>query len=96
MAECHYDVGDLDSAVKYALWSLNSYPCVFQTFSKSFSIFINFLLEKYKQNRDTQDSQVCLLSQMRYHIRLEISRRCHELIQMKMKDVMSGNKVLTN
>ena len=96
MAECHYDMGDLDSAIKYTLWSLNSTPCVLEKFPIPFSILINFLLEKYKQNRDTQNTQTCLLSQMRYHIRSEISRRCHELIQIKMKDVRSVNETLAN
>ena len=95
MAECHYDMGDLDSAIKYALWSLNSTPCVFKTFPISFSILINFLLEKYRQNRDAQDT-LHTLSKMRYYIQSEISRRCHELIQIKMKDVLSANKNLAN
>ena len=47
-AECHKDIGDLDKAIKYAIWSLNSTPDADDVFSFSFSTLINFMLKKFE------------------------------------------------
>ena len=87
MAECHKDMGDLDEAIKFAIWSLNSTPETFETFPMSYSCLIPILFEKLEQDSVAEATKRCLLRQIRYYIQSEINRRCHQLIQTKLKDM---------
>ena len=81
-AECHKDLGEINEAIKYAIWGLNTSPYNQETSPISFSLLVGLLFEKLKQDTtigycEKRD----ILQQIRYYIETEISRCCHQFIQ---------------
>ena len=83
-AECHADLEELDDAIKYMTWSLNT-----NIMSKdnhrppiSFDLLIEYLLKKLTQTDEVEEiiNKQHIKGQMKYRIEEEISR-CHDDIR---------------
>ena len=87
MAECHKDMGELDEAIKCAIWALNSTPGILERIPISFSFLVDLLFAKLAKDSVSDEEKHCLLRQIRYYIESEINHRCHQLLKQKFQDI---------
>ena len=77
-AQCHYDLDDLDDAIKYMTWALNCRPYPLDSTSLEFLHVVDYLLKKTKKQTEMQRDEA--LRKIRYYIKLEI-KQCHLQLQ---------------
>ena len=80
-ANCHADLGEIDEAIKYMVWSMNSCPYSSSKPSIAFKFLIDYLLNKLQKHTSLPEEEKCSIQkQIKYYIDVEISR-CHDLIR---------------
>ena len=78
-AECHADLDEIDDAIKYIRWSLNSYRDSNKKPSFAFSMLIDYLFRKL-ENTVEQQERNGILKEIKFYIDSEV-KRCHDLIR---------------
>ena len=91
-AECHANLGEIDEAIKYAIWSHNSSPKSLQTPPISLFLLTDLLFTKLnqQQSKDSKAKQNILM-QIKYYTESEI-KRCNNLLKTNSTE-LTDNRI---